>query len=192
MHVSERRSISNNADKDDQGEVQPSSFAKFCQSAGGIPDGELTDNSITTGNSWSDPKPRKFGGLTEAGETVSRLRGRRRTALLQVLCRFLFGQSLLGCLQARQPLLRLPGTDLQPHPTPSRVTGPISDHLSLNARWSSTVTGHGSFSPYLRYSYQLPCQMWRFYEYLSSFPLISTYVTFSKRKYATSVNTDNW
>lgn len=26
---------------------------------------ELTDNSITTGNSWSDPKPRKFGGLTE-------------------------------------------------------------------------------------------------------------------------------
>lgn len=27
---------------------------------------ELTDNSITTGNSWSDPKPRKFGGLTEA------------------------------------------------------------------------------------------------------------------------------
>lgn len=27
---------------------------------------ELTDNSITTGNFWSDPKPRKFGGLTEA------------------------------------------------------------------------------------------------------------------------------
>lgn len=27
---------------------------------------KLTDNSITTGNSWSDPKLRKFGGLIEA------------------------------------------------------------------------------------------------------------------------------
>lgn len=110
---------------------------------------ELTDNSITTGNSWSDPKPRKFGGLTETeGRSLRGLRRRRRTAFLQVLCRFLFGQSLLAGVCRHD-------SHCYGYPVRSRTAGHLLSRHPLTED-GHLLPGHGGAHPYPRYSYQPP------------------------------------
>lgn len=94
----------------------------------------MTDNSIISGNSRSSPKTGKFPRrLCARGRTMNHPRW--------VLCRFLFGQSLPGCLPVRRPCFHGAYSGVQSLPPTDQHHG--AARTSASSSWTITA----SFAP---------------------------------------------